>query len=42
MWATLEVFGSPPLSGPPGVANAVEPGAEWELLTPIEVVSRVL
>ena len=28
--ATLEVSGSPPLAGPPGVANAVEPGAEWE------------
>ena len=28
--ATLEVSGSLPLVGPPGVANAVEPGAEWE------------
>jgi hypothetical protein len=42
MLATPEVFGSPPLAGPPGVANVAEPGVEWEFDTPIEVVPRAL
>jgi hypothetical protein len=42
MRATLEVFGSPPLAGPPGVAIGAEPGVEWEFITPIEVVPRAL
>ena len=42
MQATLEVFGSPPLTGPPGVAIRAEPGVEREFTTPIEVVPRAL